>query len=801
MRRHLKNLIKIIAITIFVLYCLIWLLSPVIANYVINNHGLPKGYSIVSSSSIRYNPFMAHLSISDLELQLKEKGTVLKLENLNAEIHLYQLLFDTIYIAEFEVDGVYIPVVAKNTSLTVAGFELMNGEAESDSEQVVENENSESPYKLVIPNFDLNNAIVELEHLDKNHHIQLNSLSIEDILLSQKEQDLQLLLMSKINDAPIRLEVNAKLIEQQGLVDVALNVDEFSLNHVQGFMPETLKALNGELSYSNKLSVKLSSDSTMINVDSFLLSINDFHVEQGNFSVDIASQQVHSDDLLVTLVAETPANIAASIVSKTNGVLVKTIADNEQLVKIEDIAVEGVSLTFAEDIPSVAINTLNVSDGVFSQHSMNDLPALASFKQLAINDIGYKPDSVSIQDITLSGLVSNLLLDENKKLATLISLNETQASTADNQAVVDEKGSEEESTLDNTEVKESDGSEFTFSLGEFKLLDDAVIDFEDKSVKPHYQRNVQINTLSLKDINTAKPALESLFNLQGKSDKYANFVVSGRGQPFAEKQSFNMDAVIKEVSLPSVSSYIKNALKYEIESGQLDVKIKAGLDGSEINGDVDLLLRGVEFTAADDHESGTVTDQTSVPFNVALGMLKDSDGNVELSVPLSGDTSSPSFGFSGFITLLVKQATMSAAKEYLITTFVPYASVMKVAMAAGEYALKLRINDLNYLPKQVELSAEQLEFSRQMSVMLEDQSDINVKLCAIATPADIAVTSAEEAHLPDNVERLKAISQQRVELFKDYMVEKLNVTSAKLLLCTPQIDTSKEAKSRIEFVI
>ena len=296
----------------------------------INNHGLPKGYSIVSSSSIRYNPFMARLSISDLELQLKEKGTVLKLDNLNAEIHLYQLLFDTIYIAEFEVDGVYIPVVAKNTSLTVAGFELMNGEAESDSEQVVKNENSETPYKLVIPNFGLNNAIVELEHLNKNHHIQLNSLSIEDILLSQKEQDLQLLLMSKINDAPIRLEVNAKLIEQQGLVDVALNVDEFSLNHVQGFMPETLKALNGELSYSNKLSVKLSSDSTMINVDSFLLSINDFHVEQGNFSVDIASQQVHSDDLLVTLVAETPANIAASIVSKTNGVLVKTIADNEQ---------------------------------------------------------------------------------------------------------------------------------------------------------------------------------------------------------------------------------------------------------------------------------------------------------------------------------------------------------------------------------------------------------------------------------------------------------------------------------------
>jgi len=182
-------------------------------------------------------------------------------------------------------------------------------------------------------------------------------------------------------------------------------------------------------------------------------------------------------------------------------------------------------------------------------------------------------------------------------------------------------------------------------------------------------------------------------------------------------------------------------------------------------------------------------------------MLKDSDGNVELSVPLAGDTSAPSFGFSGFLTLLVKQATMSAAKDYLITTFVPYASVMKVAMAAGEFALKLRINDLNYLAGETALNAEQLEFSRQMSVMLAERKNINVKLCAIATASDIELADASQAHQAENITRLKAISQQRVEIFKAHMVEELNVPSAKLLFCTPQIDSSKGAKARIKFVI
>jgi len=33
------------------------------------------------------------------------------------------------------------------------------------------------------------------------------------------------------------------------------------------------------------------------------------------------------------------------------------------------------------------------------------------------------------------------------------------------------------------------------------------------------------------------------------------------------------------------------------------------------------------------------------------------------------------------------------------------------------------------------------------------------------------------------------------------MVEQLNVPSARLLFCTPQIDSSKDAKARIKFVI
>ncbi|MFT6900922.1 MAG: hypothetical protein ACJAXS_001103 [Colwellia sp.] len=114
------------------------------------------------------------------------------------------------------------------------------------------------------------------------------------------------------------------------------------------------------------------------------------------------------------------------------------------------------------------------------------------------------------------------------------------------------------------------------------------------------------------------------------------------------------------MSLPSLSTYISGALKHELKSSQLDIELDITVNNANIGGNTVLLLRGVELGAANDHETGTIKSQTSVPFNIALGMLKDGDGNVELDIPLIGSTDDPSFGMSGFIRLMVKQATMSA---------------------------------------------------------------------------------------------------------------------------------------------
>ncbi|MFT6268032.1 MAG: hypothetical protein ACJAVV_000837 [Alphaproteobacteria bacterium] len=48
-----------------------------------------------------------------------------------------------------------------------------------------------------------------------------------------------------------------------------------------------------------------------------------------------------------------------------------------------------------------------------------------------------------------------------------------------------------------------------------------------------------------------------------------------------------------------------------------------------------------------------------MPLNIALGLLKDDSGNIDLDLLMRGNVAQPSFGVESFVTLIIKKAAMS----------------------------------------------------------------------------------------------------------------------------------------------
>jgi len=246
---------------------------------------------------------------------------------------------------------------------------------------------------------------------------------------------------------------------------------------------------------------------------------------------------------------------------------------------------------------------------------------------------------------------------------------------------------------------------------------------------------------------------------------------------------------------------LKDSLELAIKSGQLNTALDVTLTGEEIDGDINIVIKGLETSVAENYQTGTIKDKSALPLNAALGMLMDSKGDLELDVPLSGSTSDPEFGISSIITLITKKAVMSATESYLMQTFVPYANIVSVAMTAGDYLLKVRFEDLPYKEKQITPDEQQQSYIDQFIALMKDKSDTQVKICAISTPADIGLELGKEVTDKAALELLRTLGGKRENAFKELVIKQGGIESSRLLLCTPQIDTSKGALPRLSIAV
>jgi hypothetical protein len=799
----LKKIGKVVFLFYIALYCIVWLLSPTVARYFISDALIPLNLTLGDNTSIRYNPFLSHLSIDDLSLVQNNVVTapVLTLDELDIEVRLHQLLFDDIHVSEFFIDGLYVKIEKKTDSLIVAGITLPDEEpTEIPQEAKQENEQQSSaplPYQLQLPELLLNNATIELFINKAAHKLIVNTLTINDLMATLTEQEMQLTIDSKVNNAPLKVSVQANVADGNGELLIDVDLAQMELAHFNQFLPENISQLAGQVGYRANHKIKLNQGDILAKLQNLLVTSDNIAVMQGGMNITLMNQTLSSDLLSIQLPKTQSLVIEGEAQLLLSNMNVYTSSAEQILASFQSLNLDSILFQHTDNVNTVVINTIKLNDFFASDNIANpQIPALARFNSLSIINTQVSEKGIAIDDIILDGLQVDAQLSKDKVLLNLVDMPLTPE-------VDDEISSTElpENTVKETqEIKLSNKPAFDIALDQFYITNDMNVHFNDHSVQPSYQRHITLTTLTAGAFDSKKPDEEGQFNIVGHSDQYSKIDFKGLAKPFAKIPLYNLNGFMNEVSLPGISSYIKDALGYEIESGQVDLGLTLALTGEEVDGDADVLLRGIQLTGADQHEVSNVKNVTSMPLNIAIGLLKDSDGNVDLSLPLSGNKSDPKFGLSGIMTLFIKQITLSAAKEYVVTTFVPYAKVVSLAVSAGEYALKLRFSDLIFPATISELQPDHQEFLEQFAALMKDKKDTQVKLCPIATPADIGKPVGEITEKTD-VESLKNLSLQRIQAFKSVMVEKYGIESSRLLLCKPQINSKKEAQPSITFII
>jgi len=786
--------LKIIAATFLSLYLIIWAISSPLSKHFIEPILLEQGLTLSTDTSISYNPFLSQLTVSDFILYKSQKDKqekVFSINKLTVRLTLFRLLFDKIVVSKFELNDAYLKVIKTPTQLIIAGIDLNKESNDNSDEKEPEVESKPFSYQLILPKLALNKVNVDVNNNEKSHLIDIKELLISKVIADQQSQKAILSLQSAVDGTALEVTANADFKQGQGEINSQLSITNYPINKLQRYVDE-LSELSGLFSLTSKQQIIITPEQLKLHITDAKLSNNDLVIGYQQQFFNLEKLENNINDLKLTLNQGEITELSGTSQLSLNNAEVYHEKPSQKLAYFKQLSLSDISFHFIDE-PQIKISNLIMDDIYGSKNEDTDLPSLVTLKQFKISDILVSEKQLSINKIILDSLQGEVIIDKEGALANLVTLPITE----------DEKEEIVEVTTEVNKEINAEKADFIISLNEFSLTNDNQISLLNNSVKPIKQRNLFIDTLQLGAISNAtnKQDQQTPFELIGRSNKYAHFNFKGFTQPFAQQSKHHLTGFLKELSLPAISRYMKKAMQMELKSGQLNTDVDVTLTGEQLDGNVVILLRGLETAIADSDEAGALIDQGALPFNIALGMLKDGHGDVELDVPLSGSTSDPSFGMSSIITLITQKAIWMATQDYLMTTFVPYANIVSVAMTVGEFALKLRFDDLIYQTKQIEPNEAQQVYLKAFIGLMQEKEDTRINICAISTPADINLSEGSKVIDKEHIRQLKDVAEEREAAFKDYIIKQGNIASSRLLLCAPKIDSSEGAQPRIELSV
>jgi hypothetical protein len=187
-------------------------------------------------------------------------------------------------------------------------------------------------------------------------------------------------------------------------------------------------------------------------------------------------------------------------------------------------------------------------------------------------------------------------------------------------------------------------SEERVSIGKITLRD-GNINFSDFFVKPNYSANL---TGVQGTIAELKPEAPGDLALEAKLDNAAPVDIRGKINPLGKDLFMDIKAKASEIELSPFTPYSAKYVGYGIEKGQLTFDVAYKLENRKLDAQTKFVLN--QLTFGEKIESPTAT---SLPVTLAVALLKDRNGVIEVGLPISGTLDDPQFSIGGIIWRLV----------------------------------------------------------------------------------------------------------------------------------------------------
>jgi len=249
--------------------------------------------------------------------------------------------------------------------------------------------------------------------------------------------------------------------------------------------------------------------------------------------------------------------------------------------------------------------------------------------------------------------------------------------------------------------------------------------FADNSLTPNFASGIELLEGSINNLSSTAGTKASV-DIEGKIDKYAPVTLKGEINPLAATPYLDLALVFRSVELTSINPYSGTYAGYYIDKGQLSLDLNYQLEDNH--------LIGTNHVVVDQLQLGKPSDSslaTSLPITLAVAILQDRHGVIDLGVDVSGDVDDPEFSFGNVILQAFANVITKAVTA-------PFSLLANLVGSDDE------LNEINFAPGTATLDDEQKQRIEKLAQALAERPILKVNVEGSVLPIDDSYALAEQ---------------------------------------------------------
>ncbi|HET6678177.1 MAG TPA: DUF748 domain-containing protein, partial [Nitrospira sp.] len=366
------------------------------------------------------------------------------------------------------------------------------------------------------------------------------------------------------------------------------------------------------------------------------------------------------------------------------------------------------TLKFAAEHPNGPLMAFKGNLGVkaLAIADRDDGAPVASWKQVQLREIAValEPTSVTIEEVGINQPTVHLAIDRDgvPNIKKLLS-----GSKAKNEPMGTERSA--------SPTKKAPPPSVTIKT--VKVLRGTAT-FQDESIAPSVQAGLYDLTGTVKGLSSKQMARAEV-DLSGKIDKVAPLKIAGTINPLTEDTFTDLTIKFDNVDLTTAAPYTGKYVGYPIRKGKLFLDLVYKVSQKQLEAENKVAVDQLTFGEKTDSP-----DATSLPVPLAIALLKDRQGRIDIDLPIRGDLKDPDFRYGKAVW-----ATLGNLLSKMVAS--PFALMGKLVPGGGDGE---ELQHLTFEPGSAAIKPSEMKKIDALAKGLEERPGLRLEITGTADP-------------------------------------------------------------------